>query len=159
LSKKNNIDKLSIFALGGVGEIGKNMYCIQYANDIVVVDSGLKFPEEDMLGVDIVIPDISYLTENKDKVRGIIITHGHEDHIGGLPYVLKHLNVPLYGTKLTLGLIESKLKEANLLGDTKRILIHADSVLQLGSMKATFFKTNHSIPDSVGVALNLTKHL
>ncbi|ANE47591.1 ribonuclease J [Paenibacillus swuensis] len=154
MSKKNNIDKLSIFALGGVGEIGKNMYCIQYANDIVVVDAGLKFPEEDMLGVDIVIPDISYLTENKDKVRAIIITHGHEDHIGGLPYVLKFLNVPLYATKLTLGLIESKLKEANLLGETKRILINADSELQLGVIRATFFKTNHSIPDSVGVALD-----
>ncbi|MFD2613062.1 ribonuclease J [Paenibacillus gansuensis] len=154
MSKKNNADKLSIFALGGVGEIGKNMYCIQYANDIVVVDSGLKFPEEDMLGVDIVIPDISYLTENRDKVKGIIITHGHEDHIGGLPYVLKQLNVPVYGTKLTLGLIESKLKEANLLGETKRILINADSEIQLGVLRATFFRTNHSIPDSVGVALD-----
>ncbi|MGG1551197.1 MULTISPECIES: ribonuclease J [Paenibacillus] len=153
MSKKNN-DKLLIFALGGVGEIGKNMYCIQYGNDIVVIDSGLKFPEEDMLGIDIVIPDIGYLTENRDKVRGIIITHGHEDHIGGLPYVLKHLNVPLYATKLTMGLIEAKLKEANLLGTTNRILINADSVLSLGTLTATFFKTNHSIPDSVGVAVD-----
>jgi ribonuclease J len=152
LSKKN-IDKLSIFALGGVGEIGKNMYVVQYANDIVVIDCGLKFPEEDMLGIDIVIPDITYLTENRDKVRGIIITHGHEDHIGGLPYVLKFLNVPVYGTKLTLGLIETKLKEANLLGDTKRILISSETELTLGCMTATFFKTNHSIPDSVGVCL------
>lgn len=143
-----------IFALGGVGEIGKNMYVIQYANDIVVVDAGLKFPEEDMLGIDIVIPDISYLTENRDKVRGIILTHGHEDHIGGLPYVLKHLNVPVYGTRLTLGLVENKLKEANLLGETKRILIDADSEIQLGSvLKASFFATNHSIPDSVGVCV------
>ncbi|MGG1520171.1 ribonuclease J [Paenibacillus oryzisoli] len=153
MSKKNN-DKVLIFALGGVGEIGKNMYCIQYGNDIVVIDSGLKFPEEDMLGIDIVIPDIGYLTENRDKVRGIIITHGHEDHIGGLPYVLKHLNVPLYATKLTMGLIEAKLKEANLLGTTNRILINADSVLSLGTLTATFFKTNHSIPDSVGVAVD-----
>ncbi|NEW05605.1 ribonuclease J [Paenibacillus sp. SYP-B3998] len=151
---KKNIDKLLIFALGGVGEIGKNMYCVQYANDIVVIDSGLKFPEEDMLGIDIVIPDIGYLTENRDKVRGIIITHGHEDHIGGLPYVLKHLNVPLYGTKLTMGLIEAKLKEANLLGTTNRILINSESVLNLGVITASFFKTNHSIPDSVGVALD-----
>ncbi|BFT73014.1 MULTISPECIES: ribonuclease J [Paenibacillus] len=151
---KKNIDKLLIFALGGVGEIGKNMYCVQYANDIIVIDSGLKFPEQDMLGIDIVIPDIGYLTENRDKVRGIIITHGHEDHIGGLPYVLKHLNVPLYATKLTMGLIEAKLKEANLLGTTNRILINADSVLSLGTITATFFKTNHSIPDSVGVALD-----
>jgi conserved hypothetical protein len=154
LSKKNNQDKLLIFALGGVGEIGKNMYVIQYNNDIVVVDSGLKFPEEDMLGIDIVIPDISYLTDNRDKVRGILITHGHEDHIGGLPYVLRHLNVPVYGTKLTLGLIEGKLKEAGLLGETKRILINADSEVQLGSIRASFFKTNHSIPDSVGVCLD-----
>ncbi|CAG5077639.1 Ribonuclease J 1 rnjA [Thermobacillus xylanilyticus] len=153
MSKKNQ-DKLLIFALGGVGEIGKNMYVVQYGNDIVVVDSGLKFPEEDMLGVDIVIPDITYLTENRDKVRGILITHGHEDHIGGLPYVLKHLNVPVYGTKLTLGLIEVKLKEAGLLGETKRILINADSVVQLGSIKASFFRTNHSIPDSVGICLD-----
>lgn len=151
--KNNNIDKLIIFALGGVGEIGKNMYVIQYGNDIVVVDSGLKFPEEDMLGIDIVIPDISYLTENRDKVRAILLTHGHEDHIGGLPYVLKQLNVPVYGTRLTLGLVESKLKEAGLLGETKRILINADSEIQLGTIRATFFKTNHSIPDSVGVAL------
>lgn len=150
---KKNIEKLSIFALGGVGEIGKNMYVVQYANDIVVIDSGLKFPEEDMLGIDIVIPDISYLIENRDKVRAILITHGHEDHIGGLPYVLRSLNVPVYATKLTMGLIESKLKEANLLGDTKRILIHGESELQLGCMKATFFRTNHSIPDSVGVCL------
>ncbi|WNR46701.1 ribonuclease J [Paenibacillus roseipurpureus] len=151
---KKNIDKLLIFALGGVGEIGKNMYCVQYANDIIVIDSGLKFPEEDMLGIDIVIPDIGYLTENRDKVRGIIITHGHEDHIGGLPYVLKHLNVPLYATKLTMGLIEAKLKEANLLGTTNRILINSESVLSLGVLTATFFKTNHSIPDSVGVAID-----
>lgn len=154
MSKKNNQDKLLVFALGGVGEIGKNMYVIQYNNDIVVVDSGLKFPEEDMLGIDIVIPDISYLTENRDKVRGILITHGHEDHIGGLPYVLRHLNVPVFGTKLTLGLIEGKLKEAGLLGETKRILINADSEIKLGSITATFFKTNHSIPDSVGVCLD-----
>ncbi|CAI6033217.1 Ribonuclease J1 [Paenibacillus sp. JJ-100] len=152
--KNNNNEKLMIFALGGVGEIGKNMYVIQYANDIVVVDAGLKFPEEDMLGIDIVIPDISYLTENRDKVRGIVLTHGHEDHIGGLPYVLKHLNVPVYGTKLTLGLVENKLKEANLLGETKRILINVDSVIELGStLKASFFATNHSIPDSVGVCV------
>ncbi|MBW7453638.1 ribonuclease J [Paenibacillus sepulcri] len=154
MSKKNSQDKLLIFALGGVGEIGKNMYVVQYGNDIVVVDAGLKFPEEDMLGIDIVIPDITYLTENKDKVRAILITHGHEDHIGGLPYVLKHLNVPVYATKLTLGLIEGKLKEAGLLGETKRILINADSEIQLGTIKASFFKTNHSIPDSVGVCLD-----
>ncbi|SFL45097.1 ribonuclease J [Paenibacillus sp. 1_12] len=150
---KKTVDKLSIFALGGVGEIGKNMYVVQYANDIVVIDCGLKFPEEDMLGIDIVIPDISYLLENRDKVRGIIITHGHEDHIGGLSYVLRQLNVPIYATKLTLGLIETKLREAGLLGDTKRNLINSESELSLGCMTASFFKTNHSIPDSVGVCI------
>jgi len=153
LSKKNN-DKLVVFALGGVGEIGKNMYVVQYGNDIVVIDAGLKFPEEDMLGVDIVIPDISYLIDNRDKVRGILLTHGHEDHIGGLPYVLKQLDVPVYGTKLTLGLVEAKLKEAGMLGDTKRVLIHPDSEVQLGVFKASFFRTNHSIPDSVGICLD-----
>lgn len=153
LSKKNT-EKLTIFALGGLGEIGKNMYVVQYADDIVIIDAGLKFPEEDMLGVDVVIPDISYLLDHKEKVRGILITHGHEDHIGGLPYVLKQLNVPVYGTKLTLGLIEAKLREANLLGETTRQLIHADSVVKLGKMTASFFKTSHSIPDSVGVCLD-----
>lgn len=154
MSKKNNPDKLLIFALGGVGEIGKNMYCVQYGDDIVVVDAGVKFPEEEMLGIDVVIPDITYLVENRDKVRGILITHGHEDHIGGLPYVLKQLNVPVYATRLTLGLIEIKLKEAGILGDTKRVLINADSEVKLGSIKATFFRTNHSIPDSLGICLD-----
>jgi len=158
LSKKNN-DKLVVFALGGVGEIGKNMYVVQYGNDIVVIDAGLKFPEEDMLGVDIVIPDISYLIDNRDKVRGILLTHGHEDHIGGLPYVLKQLDVPVYGTKLTLGLVEAKLKEAGMLGDTKRIQIHPDSEVQLGVFKASFFRTNHSIPDSVGICLDTPEGL
>lgn len=152
MSKKNK-KKLSIFALGGAGEIGKNMYVVQYGDDIVVIDAGLKFPEEDMLGIDIVIPDTSYLTDNIDKVRAILITHGHEDHIGALPYVLRNLNVPVYGTKLTLGLIDSKLKEAGLLGETTRHLIDANSEVKLGSMTATFFRTNHSIPDSVGICL------
>ncbi len=153
MSKKNNQDKLLIFALGGVGEIGKNMYCIQYGSDIIVVDAGLKFPEEEMLGIDVVIPDIGYLLDNRDKVRAILLTHGHEDHIGGLPYVLKQLNVPIYGTKLTLGLVENKLKEAGLLGDTKRHLINEETTLTFGTIKASFFRTNHSIPDSVGVCL------
>lgn len=152
MSKLNN-QKLQIFALGGVGEIGKNMYVVEYGNDIIIIDSGLKFPEEAMLGIDIVIPDITYLEENKDRVRGIIITHGHEDHIGGLPYVLRRIQVPVYATKLTLGLIDHKLKEANMLNHTKRILISAESEFKLGCFDLSFFKTNHSIPDSVGVCI------
>ena len=151
MAKSNH--SVLIFALGGVGEIGKNMYVVQCDDDIVVIDAGLKFPEEEMLGIDMVIPDITYLEENRSKVRGIIITHGHEDHIGGLPYVLKHLNVPVYATKLTFGLIEAKLKEAGILNETKRVLINSDSEIVLGRMKATFFRVNHSIPDSVGVCL------
>lgn len=152
MSKKTS--KVSVFALGGVGEIGKNMYVVEYENDIVIIDAGLKFPEEDMLGIDIVIPDITYLVENKEKVRGILLTHGHEDHIGGLPYILKQLNVPIYGTQLTLGLVENKLREANILGTTKRILITGDSIVKLGKLKAGFFRTNHSIPDSIGTYID-----
>ncbi|MFD2371357.1 ribonuclease J [Brevibacillus sp. GCM10020057] len=152
MAKSNH--SVLIFALGGVGEIGKNMYVVQTEDDIVVIDAGLKFPEEEMLGIDMVIPDITYLEEHRDKVRGIIVTHGHEDHIGGLSYVLKHLNVPVYATKLTLGLIDAKLKEAGILNDTKRVLINSDSEIVLGKMKATFFRVNHSIPDCVGVCLD-----
>ncbi|HJV46683.1 MAG TPA: ribonuclease J [Bacillota bacterium] len=145
---------LSVFALGGVCEIGKNMYVVQYDNDIVVIDAGLKFPEEGMLGIDMVIPDITYLLENKDKVRGILLTHGHEDHIGALVYVLKHLNVPVFGTKLTLGIVEAKLKEAGILANSKIQLIDNRSIIPFGALTASFFKTNHSIPDSVGICID-----
>ncbi|WP_131926657.1 ribonuclease J [Hazenella coriacea] len=150
---KNQRGKLHIFALGGLDEIGKNMYVVQYGNDIVVIDSGLMFPEQEMLGIDIVIPDITYLIENQDKVRGILLTHGHEDHIGGLPYILRQLNVPIYATKLTMGLVEHKLREAHILNNTKRVLISSESEITFGALKATFFNTNHSIPDSVGVCV------
>lgn len=148
---KNN---LSIVALGGVNEIGKNMYAIQYENDIVVIDCGSKFPDESLLGIDLIIPDVTYLQENKEKIRGLIVTHGHEDHIGGIPYFLKQLNVPIYATKLTLGLIEIKLKEHNLQNDTELIVIHSESEIDCGSIKATFFKTNHSIPDCLGIVFH-----
>lgn len=147
-SLKNN---LSIVALGGVNEIGKNMYAIQYENDIVVIDCGSKFPDESLLGIDLIIPDVTYLQENKENIRGLVVTHGHEDHIGGIPYFLKQLNVPIYATKLTLGLIEIKLKEHNLQNDTELIVIHSESEIDCGSIKATFFKTNHSIPDCLGI--------
>ncbi|MCL6458825.1 MAG: ribonuclease J [Gorillibacterium sp.] len=145
---------LSIVALGGVNEIGKNMYVIQYANDIVVVDCGSKFPDESLLGIDLIIPDITYLLDNKDKVRALIITHGHEDHIGGIPYILKQLNMPVYATRLTLGLIEGKLKEHGLLGDTQLIEINSASAVSLGTIQLSFFRTNHSIPDCLGIALH-----
>ncbi|ADG06280.1 ribonuclease J [Kyrpidia spormannii] len=151
MSKSNH--KLSIIPLGGLGEIGKNMTAYQYGNDIVVVDAGLKFPEEDMLGIDVVIPDVTYLVENKNRVRGIVLTHGHEDHIGGLPYVLKHINVPVYGTRLTLGLVEAKLREHNLLDVTKLVTVTNRSQIKLGQFLVSFFHTNHSIPDTVGIAL------
>lgn len=145
---------LSIFALGGVGEIGKNMYVVQYDDEIVVIDAGLKFPEEDMLGIDMVIPDITYLQENRDKVKGIFLTHGHEDHIGGLAYVLRHLDVSVYGSKLTLGLVHVKLKEAGLLRDASLHLVDDQSTVQLEKLKVSFFRTTHSIPDSLGICVD-----
>ncbi|HEK9103216.1 ribonuclease J [Bacillus pfraonensis] len=145
---------LSIFALGGVNEIGKNMYAIQYSNDIVVIDCGSKFPDESLLGIDLIIPDITYLQENKDKIRGLVVTHGHEDHIGGIPYLLKQLNVPIYATKLTIGLIGIKLKEHGLQSLTQLFVIDSESVIEFGSISLTFFKTNHSIPDCLGIAFH-----
>lgn len=151
--------KLSIIPLGGVGEIGKNMTVYRYGDDIIVVDAGLKFPEEEMLGIDIVIPDISYLVEHKEKVRGIFITHGHEDHIGGLPYLLKQVNAPVYGTRLTLGLIENKLKEHGLQDSTKMYKLTGESVVQAGAFKVSFFYLNHSIPDTGGFAIDTPEGL
>lgn len=152
MSKAQN--KLSIIPLGGVGEIGKNMTAYVYGNDIIVVDAGLKFPEEEMLGIDIVIPDITYLIENKHKVRAVFITHGHEDHIGGLPYFLKHINAPVYGTRLTLGLIEGKLREHNLLDTTKLHVVTNESKIRAGVFTVSPFYNNHSIPDTVGFAVD-----
>jgi len=146
--------QLSIFALGGLNEIGKNMYVIQYEEDIFVVDCGSKFPDETLLGIDLIIQDITYLQENKDRIRALIITHGHEDHIGGIPYLLKQLNIPIYATELTLGLIKIKLKEHGLLRHTELNLITADSELTFENIDVTFFRTNHSIPDCVGIVFN-----
>jgi ribonuclease J len=147
-----NTDNLAVFALGGINEIGKNMYVIQYADDIIVIDCGSKFPDETLLGVDLIIQDISYLKEHREKVRALLVTHGHEDHIGGIPYFLKQLNVPVYATRLTLGLIELRLKEHKLLRETKLVMINGDSTVNFGSISASFFKTNHSIPDCLGIA-------
>ena len=145
--------KLKIIPLGGTGEIGKNMTVVEYDDSIVVIDAGFMFPESDMLGVDIVIPDIAYLLENASKVRGIVITHGHEDHIGALPYVLPRLNVPIYATKLTRGLVEVKLKSAKLLKDATLHTISTRDTIQLGSLTVETFHVSHSVPDGIGVAI------
>lgn len=136
-----------VIPLGGLGEIGKNMTVIQYGNDIIVIDAGLAFPDDDMFGIDLVIPDMSYLIENRDKVRAVVITHGHEDHIGGLSYLLNEVNVPVYATKLVCGLIEGKLKENHITNYTLNEVHHGDEV-QIGYMKVGFIHTNHSIPDA-----------
>jgi ribonuclease J len=145
---------LSIFALGGINEIGKNMYVVQYADDIIIIDCGGKFPDESLLGIDLIIPDISYLEENQEKIRALIVTHGHEDHIGGIPYFLKRLNVPIYATRFTLGLVELKLDEHRLKRDTKLVTIDSNSKLEFGKIRASFFRVSHSIPDCLGIVLH-----
>ena len=152
-NKTRKTKKIQIIPLGGIGEIGKNMYVLRYEEDIIVIDCGLAFPTDEMLGIDVVIPDITYLMENKDKIKAILLTHGHEDHIGGLPYVLKQINVPIYGTKLTLGLVEVKLREHNMLHNCSLNVISAEDRLDIGTFKIEFFRVNHSIPDSVGIAI------
>lgn len=150
MSTKNSI--LKLVALGGLNEIGKNMAALEWGNDIIVIDCGASFPDDEMPGVDLVIPDISYLQKNKSKVKGIVLTHGHEDHIGALPYILKQLNVPVYGTCLTLGLVEGKLKEHNL-GAVKLERVKPKDVVKIGHFSVEFIKTSHSIADSVGLAI------
>lgn len=140
--------------MGGLGEIGKNMMAIKHGDDIIVIDAGLMFPEDELLGIDVVIPDITYLLENREQVKGILLTHGHEDHIGGLPYILKELNVPIYGTKLTLGLLEGKLKEANFSQEVKLNVIKPRDRVKLGSFDVEFFRVSHSIPDAVGMGIH-----
>ena len=151
--KKNNGSKLKIIPLGGLEQIGMNITIFEYEDSIIVVDCGLAFPEDDMLGIDLVIPDVTYLKENIDKVKGFVITHGHEDHIGALPYILKEVNVPVYATKLTIGLIENKLKEHNLLRTTKRKIIKHGQSINLGAFRIEFIKTNHSIADAAALAI------
>ena len=146
--------RLKIIPLGGLGEIGKNMMMIEHGNDIIVIDVGFMFPEEEMLGIDLVIPDISYLLEKKDKVRGIIITHGHDDHTGALPYILPQLNVPIYATKLTQGLISVKLKERKALDGAKLETIATGESFNLGKFRIEFFPVCHSIPDAVGLIID-----
>ncbi|RUL47889.1 ribonuclease J [Lysinibacillus antri] len=145
---------LAIFALGGINEIGKNMYVIEYGDDLFIVDCGAKFADESLLGIDLIIPDVSYLIQNEHKIRGLIVTHGHEDHIGGIPYFLKKLNVPVYATRFTLGLIELKLREHKILRESTLIEIHSKSELDFGEIKVNFFRVSHSIPDCLGIVFN-----
>lgn len=154
MKAKKVADKgLKIIPLGGLEQIGMNITAFEYEDSIIVVDCGLSFPDDDMLGIDLVIPDVTYLKENRDKVKGFVITHGHEDHIGGFPYVLKELNVPVYATKLTIGIIENKLKEHNLMKSTKRKVIKYGQSINLGCFRIEFIRTNHSIADSAALAI------
>ena len=151
--RNGSAPSLRIIPLGGLEQIGMNITAFEYGDSIVVVDCGLAFPEDDMLGIDLVIPDTTYLEENIDKVRAFVITHGHEDHIGALPYVLKKINVPVYGTRLTMGIIENKLREHNLLNNTERHVVAFGDVVELGEFDVEFIKTNHSIVDAAALAI------
>ena len=148
-----NASKLRIIPIGGLEQTGMNITAFEYEDSIIVVDCGLSFPDDDMLGIDLVIPDVTYLKENAEKVKGFIITHGHEDHIGALPYVLRDINVPIYATKLTMGIIENKLTEHNLMGNTKRKVIRFGQSINLGRFRIEFIKTNHSIVDAAALAI------
>jgi len=151
--KNVNSSKVKVIPLGGLGQIGMNITAFEFEESIIVVDCGLAFPEEDMLGIDLVIPDVSYLKNNIDKVKGFVITHGHEDHIGALPYILREVNVPIYATRLTIALIENKLKEHNLLKNTKRKVIKHGQSINLGAFRIEFIRTNHSIADAAALAI------
>ncbi len=156
MAKKQNShagSKVRVMMLGGLNEIGKNLAVIEYENDMIIIDCGLAFPDEDMLGVDLVIPDFTYLEKNVDKIRGILLTHGHEDHIGALPYLLKTLDVPVYGTRLTLGILENKLAEHRLLGERELVTVEAGTMLRLGVFKCEFIRANHSIADACMIAI------
>jgi len=145
---------VKVFALGGLGEIGKNMYAVQYKQEIIVIDCGIKFPDRDMPGVDYIIPNIQYLLEHKDQVKGIFLTHGHEDHIGGLPFILKELNVPVYGAPLTIGLVRAKLDEHRLLSSVVLHVVDERAPIKFQNLGVSFFRTTHSIPDAFGIVVH-----
>ncbi len=152
MAKKQH-SKVRVMMLGGLNEIGKNLAVIEYEDDMIIIDCGLAFPDEDMLGVDLVIPDFTYLEKNVSKIKGILLTHGHEDHIGSIPYLLKLINVPVYGTRLTLGILENKLAEHRLLGERELVTVEAGTVIKLGVFKCEFIRANHSIADACMIAV------
>ena len=144
---------VKVIPIGGLGEIGKNITAIEYENEIIVIDCGISFPDEDMYGVDLVIPDVTYLIENKDKVKGLFLTHGHEDHIGAIPYILKQINMPIYGTRLTLGLVQNKLEEHKMIDMVTIYPVESGDIVALDKIKVEFIQATHSIADACSLAI------
>lgn len=148
-------DEVAVFAIGGLGEIGKNMYCVQYQDEIVIMDCGIKFPEDDLLGINYVISDYSYPVKNRKKIKALVVSHGHEDHIGGIPFLLEKIpEIPVYATPFALALIKGKLDEHGILKTTELHEEHEDTVLNFDKLSVTFFRTTHSIPDTLGIAVH-----